>query len=72
MLQALEAHPPDVVVLVRRDMREYGVEALGRGYGARLMQWVASRYRIVRTFEDPELISVDMTQAVVMRRAGPP
>lgn len=50
MLAALAAYPPDYVALVHKDTTEYGFRFFGRDYGERLLKWVESRYRAVRTF----------------------
>jgi len=47
MLAALEAHPPDAVLLLHRNTAEYGARFFGTDYGTRLMAWVRERYRSV-------------------------
>ncbi len=49
ILQALQAHPPDYVILMHKDTAEYGVKFFGADpdYGKLIMDWVASRYRPV-------------------------
>jgi hypothetical protein len=49
MVQALERHPPDIVVFVHRDTSEYGFELFGTdpGYGRRIMTWIRARYESI-------------------------
>ena len=44
MLVALEASPPDAVLLVHKDTTEYGVRFFGSDYGERLFAWFEERY----------------------------
>ncbi|MEJ2205310.1 MAG: hypothetical protein P8170_14520 [Gemmatimonadota bacterium] len=53
MLQALETHPPDVVLLVHKDPTEYGTGRFGEGYGGGLLSWVLSNYESVASWGDP-------------------
>jgi len=50
VLRSLEAAPPAFVVLIHRDVREYGYPDFGleARYGRRTMEWIRSRYRVVR------------------------
>jgi hypothetical protein len=47
-----EAHPPDYVLLVHRDTREFGVGYFGNSplYGRKIMDWVNVNYRPVARF----------------------
>ncbi len=49
ILKALQAHPPDYVILIHKDTAEYGVWFFGAdpAYGKLIMTWVASQYRPV-------------------------
>jgi hypothetical protein len=49
VLRDLQAHPPDWVVVISRDLREYGVRRYGEapGKGALILQWVIENYRPV-------------------------
>ncbi len=49
MLAALQAAPPDAVLLVHKDTSEYGLPLFGRDYGAALLSWVRARYAVVWT-----------------------
>jgi hypothetical protein len=56
MLQALKARPPDYVLLVHKDTREFGAAFFGpaTGYGQQLLQWVREHYEPVwLTGSDP-------------------
>jgi hypothetical protein len=50
VLRSLEAAPPDFVVVLHRDMKEYGYPVFGTDprYGQRTMTWITARYRVVR------------------------
>jgi hypothetical protein len=47
MLAALQAAPPDAVLLIHKDTSEYGLPLFGRDYGRTLLAWVRSRYQEV-------------------------
>jgi hypothetical protein len=49
LVRQLDSDPPDWVVVVSRDLREYGIGRYGteQGQGLELLQWVSSRYRPV-------------------------
>jgi hypothetical protein len=49
MLAELQASPPDAVVLVHKDTREYGLPLFGRDYGVEILRWIRARYREVWT-----------------------
>lgn len=49
MLSALEAAPPDAVLLIHKDTSEYGFPLFGRDYGRAIYAWVRSRYAEVWT-----------------------
>jgi hypothetical protein len=52
ILQAFQAKPPDVVLLVDRDVSEYGFREFGTDYGQALGDWIRSHYVRVNTFGD--------------------
>ena len=70
MIAALDENSPDVIVLIKRSTREYGFEEIGRGYGEALMSWVAARYAVVDTLEDPALVGRNFGKALVLRRSS--
>ena len=54
--RSLEAAPPDVVLLMHRDVREYGYPPFGTDprYGQRILRWVRAHYREVKVIgHDP-------------------
>jgi hypothetical protein len=50
MTAAFERNPPDYILLVERDMSEFGVGYFGHypGYGTDLMQWIGKNYQPVQ------------------------
>lgn len=48
VLDAYRGSAPDFVVLVHRDLSEYGKGPFGGGYGDRLMEWIRDNYRTVQ------------------------
>jgi hypothetical protein len=46
MLRELTAHPPDRVLMVSRDLREYGARGFGVDYDLRAGALLRSRYRV--------------------------
>jgi hypothetical protein len=46
MVQALDRHPPDIVVFVHRDTSEYGFDIFGTdpAYGRQIMTWIRGHY----------------------------
>ncbi len=55
IVAALNNHPPETVLLVRRVVFEYGFDRFGDGgYGELLLDWVKKNYLLQKTFgEDP-------------------
>jgi hypothetical protein len=47
MLAALRAAPPDWVLLVPRDFKEYGLPPFGEGYADSIANWIDANYREV-------------------------
>lgn len=47
VVRQLDAHPPDWVVIISRDLREYGIQRYGEapGRGQEIMDWVNAHYR---------------------------
>ncbi len=50
MVRELAAAKPELVVLVSRDMGEFGTGAFGVDYGLKIRQWVEANYRLERIF----------------------
>lgn len=65
----LERQPPDWVVLVSRDLREYGVARYGesREQGGQILAWVAANYSPVASIGDDPL-DYHKRGAVIFRR----
>lgn len=59
LVEQLERDPPKWVVLVSRDLREYGVGRYGEsiGHGQLLVEWVQRRYEQVASAGDDPLIA---------------
>ncbi len=49
MLAALQASPPDAVLLVHKNTSEYGFPFFGRDYGRAILAWVRARYAVIWT-----------------------
>ena len=67
----LQRHPPDWVVLLSRDLREFGIQRYGErpGGGLLILEWVAANYESVGVWGgDP--LEVDERGAVLLRRKG--
>jgi len=47
LLRVIEAHPPDVVIIFSRHVKEYGVRDFGEGYDRLLSDWVERNYSAV-------------------------
>lgn len=53
MLEALQNHPPQYIVLIPKDTREYGVAEFGADpyYGQEIMAWIHQRYETIRRID---------------------
>ena len=73
MLAALRAASPDVVVLVHRGHREFGVGRFGVDprYGRGLMRWVTEEYEPIEAI-GPEPFGADGFGVALLRRRMPP
>ncbi len=47
ILNAFERSPPVYVIVLERDMSEYGARYFGRDYAKKIYGWVASHYRLI-------------------------
>jgi hypothetical protein len=45
MLASLQAHPPDLVMLVHRETNEFGARYFGRDYARSIYTWIGRHYR---------------------------
>ena len=52
IVRDLEQRPPDWIVLVSRDLREYGVQRYGESpeQGGQILDWAGDRYEVAATF----------------------
>jgi hypothetical protein len=69
LLEMLKQRPPDWVVIISRDLREYGIKRYGErpGEGQLLLQWVTENYRGEGTIGgDP--LDVQQFGAVIFQR----
>jgi hypothetical protein len=69
IVENLRKNPPDWVVIVSRDLREYGVKRYGEsiGEGKLIMQWVDANYRFYANIGGDPLLS-DQRGGVILRR----
>jgi hypothetical protein len=58
LLATLDAAPPDLVVSLRLDLREWGSRGFGVDYGRRVWAWMRAHYEPVATFGPEELVLV--------------
>jgi len=58
MNDAFIEHSPDYVILIERDMREFGLKPFGaeERFGLKLMQWINSHYKAVYEFDSPHIL----------------
>ncbi len=70
VVRSLEAAPPETVVLVHRDVSEYGVPMFGsdQRYGGRILEWVMARYRPIRIVGDNPLDARGVGLMILQRR----
>ncbi len=71
LVDELQHHPPDFVVIISRDLREYGINRYGEapGRGQLLLRWVSANYSTVETIGgDP--LDVQQRGAIILQRDG--
>jgi len=61
LIRVMEKHPPDLVVVFSRSVKEYGVADFGKGYDRLLSEWVERNYSAVEA----------MPAGRILRRASP-
>jgi hypothetical protein len=69
IVESLEKHPPDWVVIISRDLREYGIRRYGEapGKGGLIMRWVDVNYQLAgRLGGDP--LEATQRGAVILGR----
>jgi hypothetical protein len=73
IVRELEEHPPDRVVVISRDLREYGVQRYGEatGSGRELLQWAAANYDLAFSVGGDPLDVRQRGSVVLKRKAGP-
>jgi hypothetical protein len=52
ILREIEAHPPDRIAIVNRDVREYGYRGFGVDYDQRLARWIFAHYAVERRWKE--------------------
>jgi hypothetical protein len=73
MLQAFRTTPPDVVLLVHKDVAEYGLRYFGADYGRALGEWIGTHYERVATVgEPPRAAATGFGVELLRYRAAPP
>jgi hypothetical protein len=71
MLESLEQNPPDLLVLVHKDTREYGLGRFGEGYGRELLAWARAGYETIEVMGEPPFLGSDRFGIEVMRPRTP-
>jgi hypothetical protein len=69
LIDELQRQPPDFVVVISRDLREFGINRYGEapGRGQLLLRWVMANYRIMETVGgDP--LDVQQRGAIILQR----
>jgi hypothetical protein len=67
MLEALEAAPPDFVLLVHKDTSEFGYRFFGRNYGMFIRLWIRENYEEVALVGETPLVG-DAVGMQLLRR----
>jgi Dolichyl-phosphate-mannose-protein mannosyltransferase len=58
IVRELEANPPQTIVVVTRDVSEFGYRGFGIDYGREIAAWLGTRYRVVQRIDAPRLTFV--------------
>lgn len=71
ILSALQAHPPDFIFLISRNMQEYGVPSFGHSprYGKSILDWIRSTYRSLTIYPQrhrstPDTFTIEVLQSL--------
>lgn len=74
LVRRLEAEPPDWIVALSRDLREYGISRYGEreGEGKRLLAWIDRGYELVASAEQRHPFDSEKGDLWVLRRRVPP
>jgi hypothetical protein len=71
LVDELQRQPPDFVVVISRDLREFGINRYGEapGRGQLLLRWVGANYRVIKAVGgDP--LDVQQRGAIILQRDG--
>ena len=71
LVDKLQRQPPEFVVVISRDLREFGINRYGEapGRGQLLLCWVMANYSVVETIGgDP--LDVQQRGAIILQRDG--
>ena len=71
LVEELQRQSPDFVVIISRDLREYGINRYGEapGRGQLLLRWISANYRILKAVGgDP--LDVQQRGAIILQRDG--
>jgi len=71
ILRALQASPPDYVLLVDRSNTEHGARYFGKDYAQSVLAWIVREYVEVRTFGAPPLEGKGFGVRVLKRQERP-
>jgi hypothetical protein len=73
VLEALRSQSPDYVVLLHKDMREYGVPLFGESlqYGSRIVEWVRANYVLVRSVGGEARGEGELRIEILQKGGGP-
>jgi hypothetical protein len=73
MLAAYQKNSPDYIMLIHREMQEYGVGCFGSepGYGFEMMQWVHANYTRVWLFGSEPLKTEQFGVEILKRNSQP-
>lgn len=71
-VQDLNIHPPDWVVIISRDLREYHVQHYGEapGRGQQILRWVSEHYERVDAMGGDPLDPIGYGSLILKRRSG--
>jgi len=67
ILEALEAAPPDFVLIVHKDTSEFGYRFLGREYGIFIGLWIRENYEEVSLIGEPPLVEGNFGMRLMRR-----
>ncbi len=72
ILHRLNATPPDRIVVISRDMREFGVGRFGDSpeHGQKLIEFIVQNYQAIHSFGDNNPLDPDQFGFVVFARKG--